>query len=40
MARGEGPFKVLERIDDNAYKLELSKDMHVSATFKMGDLAP
>jgi len=40
MAQGEGPFKVYERIRDNAYKLELPGDMKVSATFNMHDLAP
>ena len=40
MARGEGPFKLLERIGDNAYKLELPRDMSVSDTFNVGDFAP
>ena len=36
----EGPFKVLERIGDNACKLELPGNMHVCASFNVGDLAP
>ena len=38
MSRGDVPFKVLEQIGGIAYKLELSKDMNVSATFNRGDL--
>jgi len=37
MAQAKGPLK---RIRDNAYKLELLGDMHVSATFNVGSLAP
>jgi len=39
MTQEEGPFKVLERIGGNAYKLELLGDIHVSTTFNVGDLA-
>jgi len=35
MAHEEGPFKVLEWIKENAYKLELLNEMNVSATFNM-----
>jgi len=38
--RGDGPFKVLQRIGDNAYKLELPGDYEVSATFNVADLVP
>jgi len=40
MASGQGPFKVIKRIRDNAHKLELPGDMHVSATFNAVNLAP
>ena len=39
MAQGEGPFRELERIGDNACKLD-NGDMHVNATFNVGNLAP
>jgi hypothetical protein len=40
MPRADGPFKVLERINDNAYKLELPVDFVVSPTFNIADLKP
>jgi hypothetical protein len=33
MPRAAGPFKVLEKINDNAYKLELPSVFGVSSTF-------
>ena len=38
--RADGPFRVLERINDNAYKLELPGHYGVSATFNVADLSP
>jgi hypothetical protein len=39
MPWGAGPFKVLERINDNAYKLELTADFGtVSLSFNIADL--
>ena len=40
MPRGDGPFRVLESVNDNAYKLELPGDMGMSPTFNVGDLTP
>jgi hypothetical protein len=40
LPRADGPFKVLERINDNAYKLELPTDFGVSPTFNITDLKP
>jgi len=38
--RGDGPFQVLERINNNAYKLDLPGEYSVSATFNVSDLSP
>jgi hypothetical protein len=35
-----GSFKVLEKINDNAYKLELPPEFGVSPTFNILDLKP
>jgi translation initiation factor IF-1 len=40
MPRAAGTFKVLEKINDNAYKLELPPEFGVSPTFKISDLKP
>ena len=40
LPRGDGPFQVLERINDNAYKLDLPGQYNVSATFNVPDLSP
>ena len=36
--RGDGPFQVLDRINDNAYKVELPGEYNVSSTFNVSDL--
>jgi hypothetical protein len=39
--RGDGTFKVIAKINDNAYKLELTPEYStVSATFNVKDLLP
>ena len=40
LPRGDGPFQVLERINNNAYKLDLPGEYTVSATFNVSDLSP
>ncbi|XP_071918726.1 uncharacterized protein [Coffea arabica] len=40
LPRGDGPFQVLERINDNAYKLEIPSEYGVHATFNVSDLSP
>ena len=39
MARSYGPFEIIEKVGNNAYKLQLPGDMVVSATFNIGDLS-
>lgn len=39
MLRAEGPFEVLERINNNAYKLNLPGKCRVSFTFNVADLS-
>jgi hypothetical protein len=38
--RGDGPFQVLARINNNAYKLDLPGEYNISATFNVSDLSP
>ena len=40
MPRADGPFKVLQQINANAYKLDLPADFGVSPTFNIADLTP
>jgi len=37
-SHGDGPFQVLERINDNTYKIDLPGEYSVSATFNVVDL--
>ena len=39
LPRGDGPFQVLEGINDNAYKLDLLDEYNVSATFNVTNLS-
>ena len=40
LPKGDGPFQVLERINNNAYQLDLPNEYTVSATFNVTDLSP
>jgi hypothetical protein len=40
MPRVDGPFKVLKKNNENAYKLDLPADFRVSPTFNIADLKP
>ncbi|GKE99155.1 transposon ty3-I gag-pol polyprotein [Tanacetum coccineum] len=38
--RSEGPFRILAKVNDNAYKVDLPGEYNVSATFNVADLQP
>ena len=40
MPRAPGPYTILEKINDNAYKLELPLEFGISSTFNISDLKP
>jgi len=40
MPRADGPFEILKRVNDNAYKVNLPRDYEVSATFNVANLSP
>ena len=40
MSRGDGPFQVLEKINDNAYKIDLPSKYQVHSTFNILVLSP
>ncbi|KAL4279716.1 hypothetical protein GQ457_03G019060 [Hibiscus cannabinus] len=40
LPRGDGPFQVVAKMNDNAYKLDLPSEYNVSATFNVSDLSP
>jgi len=40
MPRGDGPFQVLKRINDNAYELDMPDMFLGSHTFNISDLTP
>ena len=40
LPQGDGPFQVLEWINDNAYKLDLPGEYNVRATFNIFYLSP
>lgn len=40
MPRSDGPFEVLEKVKNSAYKIDLPGEYEVSATFNIVDLSP
>ena len=38
--RVDGPFRVMQRISENAYKIKLPEDYGVLVTFNIADLSP
>jgi len=38
--RGDGPFQVIERINDNAYKIDIAGKYSVSIISNVADLSP
>jgi hypothetical protein len=40
MPRADGSFKVLKKINENAYKLDLPADFGISPTFNITNLKP
>jgi hypothetical protein len=39
MPRGDGPYQIIERINDNAYKVDLPSEYGVSDTFNISNLS-
>ena len=40
LPQGDEPFQIVEKINDNAYRLDLPGEYEVSATFNVTDLTP
>jgi hypothetical protein len=40
MSRAAGPFQILAKINDNAYKLDLPPEFGVSPSFNISDMRP
>jgi len=39
-AKGDDPYKMVQKVGDNNYKGVLMGDMHMSTTFNVRDLTP
>lgn len=39
-AHGDGPFQIIAKINENAYKVDLPGEYSVSTTFNISDLSP
>jgi translation initiation factor IF-1 len=40
MPRADGPFRIIKKVNDNAYNVDPPSDYNVSATFNVKDLTP
>jgi hypothetical protein len=40
MPRTDGPFRIIEKVNDDAYKVDLPGDYNISTTFNVKDLTP
>jgi len=40
MTRGDDPYKIVQKVGDNADKIELTGDMNILTAFNVGDLTP
>ena len=40
MTRADDPYKIVQRVGDNAYKVELSSNINKITTFNVRDLTP
>ena len=40
MARGDGPYKIVQMVGGNPSKIEFSYDMNIFASFNVRDLSP
>ena len=40
LPRGDGPFQILKRINNNDYKLDLPSSYNVTNSFNVSDLSP
>jgi len=40
LPRGDGPFQILRKINNNAYELDLHSSYNISNSFSVSDLSP